>query len=92
MHSDIAAITSSYQNKVQRPASIILKCMTAGVFNRFQLLQMLEGMTEEEFSSFCSEIIVLQHFTDQHKHKIEEYSPEPIEESGSRNFRNSIPR
>ena len=50
---------------------------------------MLEAMTDEEFSSFCSEIIVLQHFSD--NHKIEENSPEAIEDYERGHFRNSIP-
>lgn len=90
MQSDIAALPSYYQNQELKPATIILECMNAGVFNKYQLLQMLEGMTEEEFSSFCSEIIVLKHFSAQHK--IEDNSPEPIEEYGRGDFRNSIPR
>jgi len=59
MQSDIAAIASYFQNQELTPAAIILESMNAGVFNKYQLLQMLESMNEEEFSSFCSEIIVL---------------------------------
>ena len=90
MQSDIAAISSYYQNQELKPAAIILECMNAGVFNKYHLLQMLECMTEEEFSSFCSEIIVLQHFNE--NHKIEENSPEAIEEYERGNFRSAIPR
>ena len=89
MHSDIAALPSSYQNQEFKPANLIMECMNAGVFNKYQLLQMLESMTEEEFSSFCSEIIVLQHFNEQYK--IDDNSPEAIEEYARGDFRNSIP-
>jgi hypothetical protein len=90
MQSDIAALPSYFKNQEIKPATIILECMNAGVFNKYQLLQMLEGMTEEEFSSFCSEIIVLQHFSQQYK--VEDNSPEAIEKYSRGDFRNSIPR
>ena len=89
MQSDIAALASYFQNQELTPAAIILESMNAGVFNKYQLLQMLEAMTDEEFSSFCSEIIVLQHFSD--NHKIEENRPEAIEDYERGHFRNSIP-
>jgi hypothetical protein len=90
MKSDIAAISSYYQSQELKPAAIILECMNAGVFNKYQLLQLLECMTDEEFSSFCSEIIVLQHFSEQHKN--EEKSPEAMKDYDRGHFRNSIPR
>ena len=90
MQSDIAAIPSYNQNQELKPAAIILECMNAGVFNKYQLLQMLESMNEEEFSSFCSEIIVLQHFNEQHK--IEENGPEQYDEYERGHIRSAIPR
>jgi hypothetical protein len=91
MQSDIAAYPVNLISKQFTPGSIVEYCMHSGVFDKMQLLNVLGNMNEEEFSTFCSEIIVLQHFSDMYK--TEENVPESYFNKFERlDIRDKIPR
>lgn len=91
MQSDIAAFPANLILKEFTPGSIVENCMHSGSFDKIQLLNVLSTMSEEEFSTFCSEIIVLQHFSDMYK--TEENVPESYMSQFERyDIRDKIPR
>jgi hypothetical protein len=91
MQSDIAAFPVNLILNEYTPGSIVENCMHSGSFDKMQLLNVLSNMNEEEFSTFCSEIIVLQHFSDMYK--TEENVPESYFNQFERlDIRDKIPR